>query len=114
MTNFDDLSAIPGVSYTYMVRAVKLETSASGTYLNSSQGVFMSAAPGAVSGPEISLSGNDEPIPSGASLAMQANRLLTCSPFRMMGWGNSIILLPQTMISWIRRVFLGQVINGLI
>ncbi len=38
-TSFNDTSVPAGV-YTYMVRAVKLETSASGTYYNPSQGVF--------------------------------------------------------------------------
>ena len=35
---------VPNGSYTYMVRAVKLETSASGTYYNSSQGIFYNIA----------------------------------------------------------------------
>lgn len=61
-TSFDDLSAVPGETYTYMVRAVKLETSASGTYLNASQGVFINATPAVVSGAEISVFGNGEPI----------------------------------------------------
>jgi hypothetical protein len=38
-TTYADSSAPAGTNY-YMVRAVKLETSASGTYLNPSQGVF--------------------------------------------------------------------------
>jgi hypothetical protein len=39
-TNFTDAGVTPG-SYTYMVRAIKLETG-SGTYVNASQGVFNS------------------------------------------------------------------------
>lgn len=38
-TNFTDLTAGRGSNY-YMVRAIKLETSASGTYTNASQGIF--------------------------------------------------------------------------
>ncbi|MDB6123470.1 MAG: hypothetical protein JWQ71_2463 [Pedosphaera sp.] len=38
-TSYTDTSALSG-SYTYMVRAVKLETSGSGTYFNPSQGAF--------------------------------------------------------------------------
>jgi hypothetical protein len=72
-TSFDDLSGIPGTAYTYMLRAVKLETSSSGTYRNSSQGIFIDAIPGAVSGPEITLSGNGEPIQSGSTGAMPGN-----------------------------------------
>ncbi len=37
-TSFTD-SGVPGGSWTYMVRAVKVETSASGSYANASQGV---------------------------------------------------------------------------
>jgi hypothetical protein len=38
-TSFTD-SGVPGGAWTYMVRTVKLETSASGSYGNASQGVF--------------------------------------------------------------------------
>jgi hypothetical protein len=72
-TSFNDLSGVPGTAYTYMVRAVKLEASASGTYRNSSQGVFVDATPGAVSGPEISLLGNGEPIQSGSTGVLVEN-----------------------------------------
>lgn len=41
-TTFTDTSASPG-TYTYQVRAIKLETSASGTYYNTSQGAFTQA-----------------------------------------------------------------------
>jgi hypothetical protein len=37
--SFKDATATTG-TYTYMVRAIKLETSATGTYYNSSQGIF--------------------------------------------------------------------------
>jgi hypothetical protein len=43
-TSFDDTP--PAGTYTYMVRAIKLEQSSSGTYLNPSQGVFTSATMG--------------------------------------------------------------------
>lgn len=73
-TAFDDLSGVPGTHYTYMVRAVKLESTASGTYLNSSQGVFIDATSVAVSGPEISLSGGGEPIQDGSARALASNQ----------------------------------------
>lgn len=71
--SFNDLSGVPGTPYTYMIRAVKLETSSSGTYRNSSQGVFIDAFPAAVIGPEISISGNGEPIQSGSTTALTEN-----------------------------------------
>jgi hypothetical protein len=42
-TTFTDLS-VPAGSYTYMVRAVALQTNPSGSYYNPSQGVFASAS----------------------------------------------------------------------
>lgn len=39
-TFFVDGTAVPGNDYAYMVRAIKLESSPSGTYYNASQGVF--------------------------------------------------------------------------
>ncbi|MEO7299613.1 MAG: fibronectin type III domain-containing protein [Verrucomicrobiota bacterium] len=41
-TNFTDVISNGG-SFTYQVRAVKLETSASGSYTNASQGIFLAA-----------------------------------------------------------------------
>jgi hypothetical protein len=38
-TSYSDFSATPG-SYSYMVRAVKLQTTPSGTYFNPSQGIY--------------------------------------------------------------------------
>ncbi len=64
-TTFTDRTGLPGQSYTYMVRAVKLESSASGTYLNTAQGLF---ANGSFSSPvarEINVRGNSHEIPSG-------------------------------------------------
>jgi hypothetical protein len=49
-TSYSDAAAPPGPK-VYMVRAVKLETSASGTYYNPSQGVFATVDPG--SGPAL-------------------------------------------------------------
>lgn len=73
-TSFTDRSGMPGTAYTYMVRAVKLETSASGTYLNSSQGAFVDASPGAVTGPEISVLGDAQPIQNGSTSSQLANQ----------------------------------------
>ncbi len=72
-TSYDDLSGVPNTAYTYMVRAVKLETSASASYLNSSQGVFINATPGAVTGPEISVTGNNQPIQTGSTGSLESN-----------------------------------------
>ena len=44
-TAFTDATAVEGTSYQYMVRAVKLETSNTGTYYNFSQGLFITVAP---------------------------------------------------------------------
>jgi hypothetical protein len=44
-TSFTD-AGVPGGSWTYMVRAVRLETSASGSYGNASQGVFATTTVG--------------------------------------------------------------------
>ena len=41
-TAFSDLNVVPG-NYTYMVRAVALQTTPSGTYFNPSQGIFADA-----------------------------------------------------------------------
>ena len=67
-TGFTDRTGTPGQSYSYQVRAVKLETSASGTYLNSSQGVFGS---GSFAGPvsrEIQVTESGHTIPSGDTM----------------------------------------------
>ncbi len=63
--SYDDLSVVSGTDYTYMVRAVKLETSASGTYLNSSQGVFVDATAVSSISPEITITGNSQSITDG-------------------------------------------------
>ncbi|BDS08794.1 hypothetical protein NT6N_38340 [Oceaniferula spumae] len=72
-TSYTDLSGVPGTTYTYMVRAVKLETSASASYLNSSQGIFHTAAPSAVTGPEVNVTGLDQPIQSGSTGTLSSN-----------------------------------------
>jgi hypothetical protein len=64
-TAYTDRTAVPGQSYTYMVRTLKLESSASGTYSNGAQGVLVS---GNAAGPvarEMNLTGHGEVIPSG-------------------------------------------------
>lgn len=68
-TSFVDQSGTPGQSYHYQVRTVKLETSASGSYFNSSQGVFGTES---FAGPvprEIQVTGNGRAIPSGDTTA---------------------------------------------
>jgi len=52
--SFIDLGLAAG-TYTYMVRAIKLETSGSGTYTNASQGIFATETLPAVSSPSVSL-----------------------------------------------------------
>jgi hypothetical protein len=62
---FTDRSGVPGHSYHYLVQSLKLETSASGTYHNTSQGAF---ATGSVAGPvtrEINIRGNGRDIVAG-------------------------------------------------
>src|SRR6185436_17211937 len=51
-------STPPGTS-TYMVRAVRLQTSASGSYYNASQGVFVTATPLAGVKPTITVVASD-------------------------------------------------------
>lgn len=56
-TSYTDLVPYTGGNYFYMVRAVKLETSPSGTYYNQSQGIISSITVGATNqAPTISLS----------------------------------------------------------
>ena len=52
--NFSDPGVSPG-TYTYMVRAVKLETSGSGTYTNASQGIFATETIGPASLPTVTV-----------------------------------------------------------
>ena len=62
-TSFTDTGVASG-TYTYMVRAVKLESTSSGTYFNPSQGVF------------VSVSGSDPPpdaTPPSVSISAPAN-----------------------------------------
>lgn len=82
VTSYDDLSAASGVNYTYMVRAVKLETSASGTYLNSSQGVFVVATYIATPSPKITVTGNSQSIADGSTGTSTGNHT---------AFGNAII-----------------------
>lgn len=62
---FTDVGAPVGTQY-YMVRAVKLETSGSGSYLNASQGVFASetVVPAANSAPVVTSAATATPNPS--------------------------------------------------
>jgi hypothetical protein len=54
-TNFIDTTAASG-AVTYMVRAVKLETTPSGSFFNPSQGVFTSAVSVGAAAPKLSIS----------------------------------------------------------
>jgi hypothetical protein len=73
-TSFVDRTATPGASYTYLVRAVKDETSPSGTFSNPSQGIYSATVnAGAASGPEIDLRGNGNPISADDTAAMAGN-----------------------------------------
>ena len=64
-TTFADRSGTPGQSYHYQVRTVKLETSASGTYLNGSQGMFGTGSFASPVAREIQVTGNGRAIPNG-------------------------------------------------
>jgi hypothetical protein len=73
-TSFTDRSVTAGLAYTYMVRAVKLETTSSGSYLNPSQGIFSApVAPAAASGAEINVVGNGQMIGDDDTVALRAN-----------------------------------------
>lgn len=74
-TSFIDRTGTPGQPYTWQVKAVKLETSASGTYLNPSQGIFVEDVVDNSGGslPEISVEGNGQPIASGDTGSLTAN-----------------------------------------
>jgi hypothetical protein len=71
--SFVDRSATPGVSYTYLVRAVKRETTSSGSYLNPSQGAFSQpAAATRGAGPEINVVGNNQAVTDGDTAPLAA------------------------------------------
>ncbi|MGB8168330.1 MAG: fibronectin type III domain-containing protein, partial [Chthoniobacteraceae bacterium] len=73
-TSFADRSVEPGVSYSYMVRAVKKETTPSGSYLNPSQGAFSGTAVAtAGAGREFNLTGNGNPVTDGDTAPLAAN-----------------------------------------
>ena len=67
-TSYTDRTGTPGQSYVYLVRAVKLESSAGGTYLNSSQGVFAGGSFAGGVARELNLTGNGLSIVSGDTL----------------------------------------------
>ena len=64
-TTFVDRSGTPGQSYHYQVRTVKLDSSASGTYLNGSQGVFGTGSFASPVAREIQVTGNGHAISNG-------------------------------------------------
>ncbi|HYR57303.1 MAG TPA: choice-of-anchor D domain-containing protein, partial [Chthoniobacteraceae bacterium] len=73
-TSFLDRSVTAGIYYTYMVRAVKLETTTSGSYLNPSQGIFSApVAPAAASGPEINVVSNGQMISDDDTVSLASN-----------------------------------------
>src|SRR5205814_10730318 len=72
-TSFTDTGVASG-TYTYMVRAVKLESTTSGTYFNSSQGVFANvsgSAPPDTTSPTVAITTPaDNATASGPSLTV--------------------------------------------
>jgi hypothetical protein len=73
-TTYQD-TGIPAGTYTYMVRAVKLETSASGSYFNPSQGIFAAGTalpPVPAARVFVSPAGNDGNDCSGAATPCQS------------------------------------------
>src|SRR5207248_1390043 len=66
-TSYTDTEACSNPRCSYMVRAVKLETSASGTYYNASQGAFLQ--PVSTSPDSIAAGGPSTPTPTGRSAA---------------------------------------------
>lgn len=72
--SFVDRSALPGVSYSYLVRGVKRETTTSGSYLNPSQGAFsLPAAALADTGAEINILGNGHDVSDGDTAPLADN-----------------------------------------
>ena len=71
-TSYTDRSGTPGHSYVYLVRAVKLESSAGGTYLNASQGVFAGGGFAGGVARELNLTGNGRSIVSGDTVPSTA------------------------------------------
>jgi hypothetical protein len=65
--SFIDRTIAPGATCVYMVRAVKRESSPSGTYLNPSQGIFTVAVTAAA------VTGNGNAVADGDTRAMSAN-----------------------------------------
>ena len=73
-TNFTDTAVAANGIYSYMVRAVKLETSASGTFLNPSQGIFSSlTTASAASTAEMNVNGAGNPIMAGETIPMASS-----------------------------------------
>jgi hypothetical protein len=62
-----------GQSFTYMVRALKLETSASGTYTNASEGIFVTVA---------------APSPAPVKIPMAVNSIYASSAGIVLTWSN--------------------------
>lgn len=100
-TNFVDRSGTPGLSYHYQVRTVRLEASASGTYLNGSQGVF---GMGSFLSPvvrEIQVTGTGRAIPNGDSSgtdfgAAEATVQSVTRTFTIANDGTASLTLPGT------------------
>ncbi|MFN7138929.1 MAG: FG-GAP-like repeat-containing protein [Limisphaerales bacterium] len=80
-----------GGSYTYMVRAINLETSASGSYFNASQGIFAtSATPQAEFDPPASIRGQSITLFPNAGTGVTQTLLLVAAPT-----GNTLRVFPQ-------------------
>jgi hypothetical protein len=72
-TSYADSAISPGI-YTYMVRAVKLQATPSGTYYNPSEGILVTANVSAVSGP---ISVSVSKAPGGVKLTWNSQTGLT-------------------------------------
>jgi len=88
-TSFNDTS-VPAGSYTYMLRAVALQTNPSGSYYNPSQGVFVNASVTAVA-PPITVSATR--VANGIKLTWNSQpgivyRVLCNSNFAQVEWAN--------------------------
>ena len=73
-TSFIDRAATPGIGCSYMVRAVKRETTTSGSYLNPSQGAFSPPVIAiAARGPKFNLAGRGNAITDGDTAPLTLN-----------------------------------------
>ncbi|MEZ5305197.1 MAG: cadherin-like domain-containing protein [Verrucomicrobiales bacterium] len=104
-TAFSDASAEPGAAYHYMVRAVKLESAAGGTYLNPSQGITASGTAGSqvTAAPHLALEGpGGAPIAPGAADPRAADGTFfggaSTRVFTLRNFGNAALTLGTPAI----------------